>query len=392
MHGGDIYRNDIKLDFSININPLGMPENVRRALENAVNDAGHYPENGAFNIRNAIGKHFGIDAANVVCGNGASEIIYGIARAISATWDADTVSNTVDASTANATSDINAVGKARIRVQKKALIAIPCFSEYRRALEAARMEILTYPTGKKNGFVLDRGFVEEIIRQKPDLVMVANPGNPAGTLSERQILKAAAEACVSYGGTFAVDECFMELTGRGGEFSLVPEILGCENLKGKKGQAAVIGAFTKTYAIPGVRAGYALCSHEKFAKEIIGQLPEWNLSVFAEKASLAALETGPDYIKDAVEVISKERKWLSEELQKLGFEVCPSEANYILFRRERTAETDIYRKMLKNKILIRDCSDYEGLGKGWFRIAVRRHEDNEKLINVLSVLTIKENL
>ena len=63
-----------------------------------------------------------------------------------------------------------------------------------------------------------------------------------------------------------------------------------------------------------------------------------------------------------------------------------------MFRRERTAETDIYRKMLENKILIRDCSDYEGLGKGWFRIAVRRHEDNEKLINILSVLTIKENL
>ena len=74
IHGGDIYRNQVSLDFSVNINPFGMPQRVREALEAAVAWCERYPDIRSEALRDAIAGAKGIAPADIVCGNGASEL------------------------------------------------------------------------------------------------------------------------------------------------------------------------------------------------------------------------------------------------------------------------------------------------------------------------------
>ena len=81
-HGGDIYRNPVKLDFSVNINPLGIPERVREALTQAVSECMHYPDMEAEALLQAIGRMTGVSTEHIVCGNGASELFVALMHEI----------------------------------------------------------------------------------------------------------------------------------------------------------------------------------------------------------------------------------------------------------------------------------------------------------------------
>ena len=143
----------------------------------------------------------------------------------------------------------------------------------------------------------------------------------------------------------------------------------------------VLRAFTKTFAIPGARLGYAICQKD-MAKRIRTHLPEWNISVFAQSAGLECLKH-LDEIDGAVSLLKEERTYLTKELQRLGYGVFPSDANYILFY---SKDKDLQEKLLQQKILIRDCQDFIGLEKGFYRVAVKDHGANEKLVSALCIL------
>ena len=136
------------------------------------------------------------------------------------------------------------------------------------------------------------------------------------------------------------------------------------------------GAAAAASHIPGIRLGYCLCSETGLAGRIRAQLPEWNVSVPAQRAGAAALEK-EESLADMRKVVERERKYLTKELSGIVKKVFSSDANYLLFYDGR----DWYGSLLREKILIRDCSDYEGLGKGYYRIAVRRHRDNKMLVS-----------
>ena len=107
-------------------------------------------------------------------------------------------------------------------------------------------------------------------------------------------------------------------------------------------------------------------------------MPEWNISIIAEAAGLAALDE-TEYCNKTIPYIGKERAYLKAELEKLGIKVYPGEADFLLLK----TDDPLYEKLLKKKILIRDCSNYRGLCTGYYRIAVKTHEENEKLITQL---------
>lgn len=86
-----------------------------------------------------------------------------------------------------------------------------------------------------------------------------------------------------------------------------------------------------------------------------------------------------EYIHEALDLIKFERKYLRTALSGLGFQVCPSEANFLLFR----AQAGLDAELRKKGIAIRNCANFNGLGRGWFRIAVRKHEENERLIQAM---------
>ena len=144
----------------------------------------------------------------------------------------------------------------------------------------------------------------------------------------------------------------------------------------------LVRAFTKIYAIPGVRLGYLLCSDRSILGKIKRQLPEWNLSVFAHAAgSVCAKQSA--FITETIDYVKGERQFLTDNLRQMGLRVFPSDANFILIH----SNIPLYESLLGHGILIRDCENFRGLSKGYYRIAVKSRKENETLLKVLGELT-----
>ena len=340
MHGGNIYGNEIEYDFSVNLNPLGPPKSVRDALAAALNHVEEYPDPEYRELRRGLANYWQLAEEQLVPGNGASELIPVIIRTLS---------------------------------PKNCMVTAPCYSGYETALNAAApsCRIHRIPLRAEDDFTLPENICQEIARVKPNLLILTNPNNPNGKRISANRLREIVDACRTAGTVLLVDECFLALSG-GDEDSLI------HCIRSEALPAVVLRAFTKTFAIPGVRLGYAVCSAPT-AERIRRELPEWNLSVFAQYTGTAAGGTS-GYLATSVEVIAREREFLSEELEKLGFRVFPSDANYILFQ---SRDRELHQKLLDKGILIRDCRDYHGLTAGFYRTAVRTHRENTALLQCL---------
>lgn len=355
MHGGNIYGNEIEYDFSVNLNPLGPPKSVQDALAAALNHVEEYPDPEYRELRRGLANYWQLAEEQLVPGNGASELIPGIIRTLS---------------------------------PKNCMVTAPCYSGYETALNAAASScrIHRIPLRAENDFTLPENICQEIARVKPNLLILTNPNNPNGKRISANRLREIADTCRAAGTVLLVDECFLALSG-GDEDSLI------HCIRSEALPAVVLRAFTKTFAIPGVRLGYAVCSAPT-AERIRRELPEWNLSVFAQYAGRAAFgnvtpgtpapETSAGgtsgYLTASVEMIAREREFLSAELEKLGLRVFPSDANYILFQ---SRDRELHQKLLDKGILIRDCRDYHGLTAGFYRTAVRTHRENTALLRCL---------
>lgn len=335
-HGGDIYRNQIRLDFSVNTNPLGMPDLVKEALHQAVEEAENYPDIRAQALSAAVTEQLQVRKEQLVFGNGASELFHAVLHAIK---------------------------------PSKILIPVPSFLGYEEAAKAIDGEVIFYEMKKEENFCLtDR--ILDVLDENISLVFLANPNNPVGNLVEPELIFQIAEKCRQCDITLVLDECFMELTGKEQTYSFLKRLDEFPNV-------VVIRAFTKLYAIPGVRLGYLVCE-QNLAEKIRLQLPEWNLSVFAQRAGVAAIKE-QEYIARAVVCIQTQRQFLLEELQAAGCSVFDSDADYLLFY----SEMPLYELFLQRGILIRDCSNFRGLQRGYYRIAVKSEEQNRMFAEVL---------
>ena len=140
----------------------------------------------------------------------------------------------------------------------------------------------------------------------------------------------------------------------------------------------VVRAFTKLFAIPGVRLGYMLSKNDTIRQKVQRNLPEWNVSVLAQMAGEACIRES-EYIKETASYVSRQRRLLSDGLKKLGFKVYKSDADFILFY----SKLPLYDILLNKGILIRDCSNYVGLSEGYFRVAVKTYDENVRLLKVI---------
>lgn len=341
IHGGDIYRNSIAIDFSVNCNPLGMPHAAKKALHRAVMQCGAYPDIEAQALKEAVGSMLGVPNESLLFGNGASELFMAIVHGLR---------------------------------PKKTVIPIPSFYGYEYAAKAAGSEILYYELKQENGFCVTEDLCEKLT-DEVDLLFLANPNNPTGRLLEKETGMTLLQRCREKGIYVVVDECFIEFCAGCPSLLSEPETID---------RLLLVRSFTKIYSIPGVRLGYLLCNNRKLLTKIAGQLPEWNLSCFAQEAGCAcAKETA--FVKETEQYVAQERVFLERELKQRGFQVFPSATNFILFHtKNEPAAAALYKQLLTQGILIRDCENFRGLGKGFYRIAVKTREENIRLLQALA--------
>lgn len=321
-HGGGIYGKNIRLDFSVNTNPLGLHEKIKNAAAGAADRYGLYPDENYTELKKAIAEYENISAENIAVSNGASEMIFAVVRAV---------------------------------MPKRAILVSPTFCEYERALLSVGCELEFYDTKEENKFAIGTDILDRL--DSVDMAFICNPNNPTGTLCDKKILEAIAEKNI----TCVVDECFMDFTD------------GCS----MKGRLPVIRAFTKTYAMAGLRLGYLIADRE-LIKRVQAQLPAWNVSAPAQAAGAKAIDCG-DYLKKSKELIKTEREYLTAGLKKHGFKVFKSDANFLLVK----GREGIGQILLKKGILIRECDNFRSLNGRYYRIAVKTHAENKILIKEL---------
>ena len=343
IHGGDMegFRMEYgrePLDFSANCNPLGIPAKVRSAICSAAEKADAYPDPLCRQLRSAIAEHESIDVENILCANGSADIIYRLAAAVK---------------------------------PKKALVTAPTFSEYEAALEASHCTIRYHMLDVQENFAVTPKILDDI-DENLDMLFICNPNNPTGLTVDHDLLEDILNKCESCGALLIVDECFVGFLDEPDNHTLKERLSECSKL-------IILKAFTKLYGMAGVRLGYCLSSNTKLLEDIRNAGQPWAVSSLAQAAGIAALQQH-DYVRQARRIVREEREYLLEGLSSLGVKYLSGEANYIFFYSEIT---ELAQRMRCKGILIRDCSNYEGLSEGCYRIAVRTHKDNEQLIQVL---------
>ena len=326
------------IDFSANISPLGLPESAREAVRNALSYADRYPDPLCRKLRRSLAAHHSVDAQQIVCGAGAADLIHRLGTFLR---------------------------------PKRALIPVPSFLEYTRALEPWNCEIRTYPLYADNGFQIGEDFAEHITDDL-DLVILCEPNNPTGVTTKRSLLEQILARCREKDALLVVDECFLPFLDDPSSHTLIPS-LGAGNL-------LILRAFTKFYAMAGLRLGYAITDEPGLAESLSAAGQPWPVSSLAQEAGIAALEDRA-YAQEARLLVRTQRTALKKGLQSLGFTVIPGEANYLLFF---SPDKDLGSALAQEGILIRDCSNYQGLEPGWYRIAVRTQADNQLLLHALA--------
>ncbi len=368
IHGGNIYKiaeefgihEEKIVDFSASINPLGVSDKVKGVIKKELNNLVNYPDPDTKMLRDEIAKHHRIDADTILCGNGSTELIYLIPRAVK---------------------------------PKLVLITSPTFSEYERActtscgLRVAGCELkkednfkiipdefIAAMAGKSSTkeFQSHSSLVTHHASRSFDMAFLCNPNNPTGTLLGREEVLEIADAAKKEKCLLIVDEAFIDFVP---DESLIRDVRNNPYL-------IVLRSMTKFYALTGLRVGYGV-----FPLHLVEKLKElkepWTVNNLAQRAAIVALQDS-SYTEETMRLMKNEKGFLEESFREIGIEFISSSANYYLLNVDNGSR--IVKKMKEKGILVRDCSNFKGLNSSFIRVAVKSHEDNKLLLKELSKL------
>lgn len=341
-HGGDWagYQQEyggLPLDFSANVSPLGLPAGVREAVAAALEQAGRYPDPLCRELRQALAERHGVPAGNILCGNGAADLIYRLVLAAK---------------------------------PARALVTAPTFAEYEQALALGGCAVERHLLRREEGFAVTEAILPRIVPGL-DILFLCEPNNPTGRTTDRALLGRILDACAACGTLLAADECFNEFLEEPAAHSLTGEL-------GRYGNLLIFKAFTKWYAMAGLRLGYCL-GPGGLLEKMAGCGQPWGVSSLAQAAGVQALRE-TEYSQALAALVREQRPLLAKGLQALGCEVCPGEANYLLFYHRSPG---LVQKLRAKGLLLRGCANYPGLGPGWYRAAVRTGEENQALLRAM---------
>ena len=326
------------LDFSVNVNPLGPSPRALAAAHDALSGIDAYPDCESRALTHALAAAHGVPAESIVCGAGASDLIWRLAAALR---------------------------------PRRAIVCAPTFSEYAEAATRFGAAVFEVSLSEEDGFEVPRDFARAI-EGPGDIAFLCNPNNPTGRPVSADVLAAAADRCEDAGALLVVDECFLGFLPDADARSLAARAAASNHV-------AVLSAFTKLYGMAGLRLGYLICGNESIVEGVRAAGQVWPVSSVAEAAGVAALRDA-DYLARTRRAVAEERAWLAREMSALELAVVPSSANYLLFR---APAGDLAQKLCERGILVRTCTSFSGLSAFWYRVAVRTHAENEALVRAL---------
>ena len=380
FHGGNIYKifreKNIKeiLDYSSNINPYGIPESLKKRITENLEILERYPDSDYIELRQKLAHLNKVDISNIILGNGATEIIFLFMKVIN---------------------------------PKKILIVSPTFGEYERAVKATervedssilrdsnkkkydeksfgkqKIEIEHFELKENDDFKLNIDNLKNELAKKYDLLIICNPNNPTGKFLKLDETEEILKECNKYNTKLFIDEAFIDFLEDGMKESII-------NAKENKQNLFVTRAFTKFFAIPGLRLGYGIYFDKKLEKGISEKKEPWSVNNIAEMAGLTVLDD-TEYIEKTLKWITEEKTYVYEKLNEInGIKPYKTEVNFITVKIEdnfilKGLNVKILRgKMIEKGILIRDASNFKFLDERFFRLAIKNRKNNDRVIETL---------
>ena len=359
IHGGDIYsakeqlsimeNPPVILDFSANINPLGLPDGVKQAMAKSIDQYNSYPDPLCRELISSLSKYESVPSTWIICGNGAADLIYRLVYA---------------------------------KKPKKAMVLAPTFAEYEEALNVVSCQVVHYDLKVDNDFQIQEEGLLEALQEDMDMLFLCNPNNPTGQLISKNIILKILKRCKELEILLVVDECFNEFLEEPEKYSVKEYLDEYKNL-------FILKAFTKIYAMAGIRLGHCISRDSELLKELMKSGQPWSVSTVAQIAGIQAIKE-KEYILRTKQLICEERKYLTISLESIGINVIASNANYIFVRWPFPTKNPLHEMLLKKGILIRNCDNYHGISIGYYRICIKTHQENITLIEALKAIDVIE--
>ena len=376
FHGGNIYKvfreKNLKeiLDYSSNINPYGIPEGLKKRIIENLEILERYPDPDYVELREKLANLNNVNLSDIVLGNGATEIIFLFMKVIN---------------------------------PKKILIVSPTFGEYERAVKATEIpgdivslscsgdnknienkeiEIEYFELKESDDFKLNIGNLKNELEKKYDLLIICNPNNPTGKFLKLAQTEEILKECNKYDTKLFIDEAFIEFLADGMKESII-------NTEENKKNLFVTRAFTKFFAIPGLRLGYGMYFDKELEQKISEKKEPWSVNNIAEMAGLTVLDD-TEYIGKTLKWITEEKIYMYEKLNEIsGIKVYETEVNFITGKIDEKLFSEglnvkvLREKMLEQGILIRDASNFNFLDERFFRLAIKDRASNERVIEAM---------
>mgnify|MGYP000308552269 CR=1 FL=1 len=326
------------LDFSANINPLGMPASLRQAIVDNPGCAERYPD---------------VEYQTAASGAGCPPSV------------ADGAYPRRQRRTESIFTLVHGLKRGR------AMIVIPGFAEYRRALQTVDCEVVEYALRERDGWQLTDAILDALTPAL-DCLFLCTPNNPTGLLPERGLLEAIAQRCRALNISLILDE----------PSSTYPRPAGVYSSAGAASARLGLRSLTKFYAIPGLRLGYLLNADAQAVARLRARQMPWSINAYAALAGEIILQDRA-YQRATWQWLQEEGARFYAQLQEMaGLTVWPGRANYLFLRCDRP-DFDLQYALLRQHVLIRSCANYPGLDSRYFRVAIRSAEENDQLLVAL---------
>lgn len=360
LHGGNIYEAARELDckpgeitdFSASINPLGPSPHVWKAIASSMRLLPHYPDPECWELRRALGAFWRIDPGHLVVGNGSTELIHALPRAL---------------------------GIHRL------LVVQPTFSEYAAAMARAGGQALSLYAARNEHYAIPVDHLCRIMKtgrsdgHSFDALILCHPNSPTGQACTGEEMVRLAKTACQYHRWLIIDESFAD-------YCPDRSILRHARLWSR---VVVLRSMTKFYALPGLRVGYAV-STRTTVRRLQRQLPPWSVSVMGQVAAVAALHDTVHAHKSLTFMAQECERFQRRMAALPGCVVLPTCANYFLVELPPGRRApDITQRLRAHGLLIRDCSSVPGLNSRFIRLAVRTVDHNDRLIRTLSRVLMK---
>ena len=337
------------IDFSASINPLGPPDWLRDELAAAVPGLVHYPDPEAMPLAEAGARRFGLDPAQVAAGNGTTELLHAVFRALASE---------------------GSVGRA--------VIPAPAYVDYAAAARLAGVPVEHVELPRADGFAPTAAFLDALSRRiRPgDVVLLGQPGNPSGRTADPAALRALALAHPE--ARFVMDEAFADF------------LPGLERLASGPAGApgpnmVVLHSLTKFYALPGLRMGLAYAAPDMAAR-IRRQVPPWSVNTLAQRVGARAL-ADEAFAAATHAALPGLRDGLAQALSAVpGLTALPGQANYHLCRLDAPgmdAPALAHALLTRHGLAVRVGHNFHSLDHRWLRVAVRTEQDNALLLDAM---------